>query len=153
QTSPPTPCSPTTPRPPPPSDRAAFSFPLTSRRGEFQGVLTVHFRGPREPSDRELRWAALYARLAAHMIEQRRAEDALRGANDELAAAFDALEAEMERRRDLTRRLVTAQEDDRRLVSRDLHDSVGQLLAGLSLAFKAVETAGDLPPATSAKLS
>lgn len=24
--------------------RAAFSFPLNTRRGEFQGVLTVHFR-------------------------------------------------------------------------------------------------------------
>jgi signal transduction histidine kinase len=59
----------------------------------------------------------------------------------------------MAQRRDLDRRLATAYEDERRRVARDLHDSVGQLLAGLSLAFKAVETAGALPPPTAARLA
>ena len=45
---------------------AAFSFPLNTRLGEVRGVLTVHFRAPRIPADRELRWAALYAPLAAN---------------------------------------------------------------------------------------
>ncbi|MBX9585410.1 MAG: PAS domain S-box protein, partial [Gemmataceae bacterium] len=58
--------------------RAAVSTPLTTRAGEFQGVLTVHFREPHTPTDRELRLADLYALLAAHLIERRRAEDALR---------------------------------------------------------------------------
>jgi hypothetical protein len=58
--------------------RAAFSFPLNTRRGEFQGVVTVHFQKPHSPADRELRWAALYAPLAAHLIERDRTEDALR---------------------------------------------------------------------------
>ncbi len=35
------------------------------------------------------------------------------------------------RRRDLARRLATAQEDERRRVARDLHDTVGQLVARL----------------------
>ena len=41
-------------------------------------------------------------------------------------------------RDDLLRRLVTAQEDERRRVARELHDSVGQLLSALSLAVKSV---------------
>ncbi|MBP3954043.1 PAS domain-containing protein [Gemmata sp. G18] len=71
----------------------------------------------------------------------------------ELASALESLGSEMARRVDLTRRLATAQEDERRRVARDLHDSVGQLLAGLSLAVKAVETAGELPPASAARLT
>jgi signal transduction histidine kinase len=51
-----------------------------------------------------------------------------------LAGALESLEAEMTRRHDLTRRLATAQEDERRRVARDLHDTVGQTLTGLSLA-------------------
>ena len=41
-------------------------------------------------------------------------------------------------RAELLRRLVTAQEDERRRVARELHDSVGQLLSALALAVKRV---------------
>jgi signal transduction histidine kinase len=51
------------------------------------------------------------------------------------------------------RKLASAQEDEQRRVARDLHDSVGQLLAGLSLAVKAVATAGPLPPAAADRLA
>jgi PAS domain S-box-containing protein len=69
------------------------------------------------------------------------------------APALDALEAEMARRRNLARQLGTAQEDERRRVSRDLYDTISQLVAGLSLAFKAIETSGPLPAATAATLA
>jgi PAS domain S-box-containing protein len=48
-------------------------------------------------------------------------------------------------RADLMRKLVTAQEDERRRISRELHDSIGQLLAGLTMTVKAARAA-DLPP-------
>ena len=47
-------------------------------------------------------------------------------------------------RADLLRRLVTAQEDERRRVARELHDSVGQLLSALTLAVKSVRDAEPL---------
>jgi signal transduction histidine kinase len=48
-------------------------------------------------------------------------------------------------RDDLLRRIVTAQEDERRRVSRELHDSVGQLVTALKLAVSAARE--ECPPA------
>jgi GAF domain-containing protein len=67
----------------------ACACPLKTRRGEFQGVLTIHFGRPRSPADRELRWAALYAPLAAHLIERYRTEAALRESEARLRAVIE----------------------------------------------------------------
>lgn len=48
-------------------------------------------------------------------------------------------------RDDLLRRVVTAEEDERRRVARELHDSIGQLLTALLLGLRAVRDAGPLP--------
>jgi signal transduction histidine kinase len=40
---------------------------------------------------------------------------------------------------ELMRKLITVQDDERRKLARDLHDNVGQLLTGMSLALGAVE--------------
>jgi PAS domain S-box-containing protein len=55
-------------------------------------------------------------------------------------------------RDELLRRLVTVQEDERRRVARELHDSVGQLLSALLLTVRAARDAGPLPPAVLARL-
>ena len=55
-------------------------------------------------------------------------------------------------RADLMHQLVTAQEDERRRVARELHDSVGQLLAALTMAVRAVRDVGPLPPPALARL-
>ncbi|HEX8137216.1 MAG TPA: ATP-binding protein [Pyrinomonadaceae bacterium] len=49
--------------------RACHSTPLISRRGHIIGVLSVHFRHPRRPQERELRLMDLYAQMAADIIE------------------------------------------------------------------------------------
>jgi PAS domain S-box-containing protein len=49
-------------------------------------------------------------------------------------------------RAELVRRLVTAQEDERRRVARELHDSVGQLLSALLLGIRSVRDVAALPP-------
>lgn len=52
-----------------------------------------------------------------------------------------------EERRELARRLVTAQEDERRRIARELHDEMGQYIAALSLGVQAMEPAlRDSPP-------
>lgn len=55
-------------------------------------------------------------------------------------------------RDDLLRRLVTAQEDERRRVSRELHDSIGQLLTALLLSLRGVRDAGPLSEAALVRL-
>ncbi len=58
----------------------------------------------------------------------------------------------VEVRADLIRRLVTAQEDERRRVARELHDSVGQLLSALALAVKSVRDGEPLTKQTLTRL-
>jgi signal transduction histidine kinase len=49
--------------------RAVHSTPLITRRGNIIGVLSVHFRQPHRPSERETRLMDLYAQMAADIIE------------------------------------------------------------------------------------
>ncbi len=60
--------------------------------------------------------------------------------------------AEEERRR-LLQRLITAQEDERRHLSRELHDNLGQYLSALLLGLESLARLQDLPPAAANKLS
>ena len=52
--------------------RACHSTPLFTRNGRVIGVLSVHFRAPHRPSERETRLMDLYARMAADLIENAR---------------------------------------------------------------------------------
>ncbi|RYE58456.1 MAG: hypothetical protein EOP18_01130 [Rhizobiaceae bacterium] len=56
------------------------------------------------------------------------------------------------KQRRLTRRFLKVQEDERRRVARDLHDSSAQYLVGMSLGLASLE-ACDLPPRVSAMVS
>jgi len=55
-------------------------------------------------------------------------------------------------RYDLLRRVVTAQEDERQRISRELHDSIGQLLSALAMGIEAVRDAGPLTSLASERL-
>jgi signal transduction histidine kinase len=95
---------------------------------------------------------------------QKHAEDELHRAHEELerrvlertaelAQTNDQLQAEIfERQRveiarqNLLRQLVTAQEDERRRMSRELHDQLGQHLSALSLGLKSLQDADDAWP-------
>jgi signal transduction histidine kinase len=54
-------------------------------------------------------------------------------------ALSDALETRNAQRGDLLKRLITAQEDERKRVARELHDDLGQTLGGMALHVKALE--------------
>jgi PAS domain S-box-containing protein len=90
--------------------------------------------------------------------ERRRAEDALRRAHDELEGrvrertrelgeANASLRSEVRERcaaegrtRSLLRQVVTVQEEERRRIARELHDTLGQQLAALSLSIDVLKS-------------
>lgn len=71
----------------------------------------------------------------AHQIESRQRQN---------QALSDQLQQQSRQRGRLLRRLITAQEDERIRVARELHDELGQSLTGLSLRAQALERY--LPP-------
>lgn len=78
-------------------------------------------------------------------VRERTAE--LANANHELAEEVRQRVRAEAARREILRRLVTAEEDERRRISRELHDHMGQLVTGLVLGLRALglETDGGAP--------
>ncbi|HEX8558393.1 MAG TPA: chemotaxis protein CheB [Pyrinomonadaceae bacterium] len=98
-----------------------------------------------------------FVKIARDLTEQQRAGEELRAARDELerrvvsrteelSGTVEAMLAEVKERRaaeeqarTLVGQLVTAQEDERRRISRDLHDQLGQQLTALRLGLDALK--------------
>ncbi len=107
--------------------RAVCSTPLFTRTGEFLGTLSVNFRQPHRPSDRELRHLDLYARQAAEIIEaasrrlereriEQRLEVLVHERTAELGKAYDRLRDELEWRQVAERALRESERKYRMIV-------------------------------------
>jgi signal transduction histidine kinase len=125
-------------------------MPLLSSRDATMGVLSVHFPSPYEPSEQTMRWLELYARQAANFIERWQIDQALRQSQVELQRYRDELEQLVARRttelteanRRLSKfsvRLLQAQDDERRRLARELHDSAGQIIAAIAMNSSEIE--------------
>jgi PAS domain S-box-containing protein len=58
--------------------RAVQTTPLLSRRGKLVGMISTHWKDVHEPSERDLRFFDILARLAADLIERKTDDDELR---------------------------------------------------------------------------
>jgi signal transduction histidine kinase len=129
------------------------STPLVARSGKSIGMVTTHWRSRYRLRERQLRYLDLLARQAADLLERRQAQAAQRQELEakvaertrELADANRSLREQIaerhrveQTRNRLLRQLVTAEEDERRRLSRELHDEVGQLMTALGLQIAAV---------------
>ena len=103
------------------------------------------------------------------IAERKQAEESLRQAHDELerrvtkrtaelANTNEMLQAEIrertqmeEARRQLLQKLVTAQEDERRRISRELHDQMGQHLAAIVLLVNSLKDFPQLETSTNSR--
>ena len=107
--------------------RAVQTTPLISRSGGLVGVLSVHFYDPHNFTERDSQLGALLGSQAAELIESR---------TQQLDASASKLTtAEV---RDLFRRLVTVQEEERRRIAREIHDHMGQQMTGLRMTLEAL---------------
>ncbi|HVL58065.1 MAG TPA: chemotaxis protein CheB [Burkholderiaceae bacterium] len=106
-----------------------------------------------------------YTKVARDLTQRQRSEEELRQSREELEArvrertrelaqANEALRREIAERRQseavrvgLLRQLVTAQENERRRISRELHDQLGQQVTALGLKISALKSASLPPPA------
>lgn len=87
-----------------------------------------------------------YAKITRDFTERMRAQQALRQTNNELAAevvertlAEKKLAASERSLRELSLRLLRSQDEERKRIGRDLHDSLGQYLAMLKLNLELVQ--------------
>jgi PAS domain S-box-containing protein len=104
-----------------------------------------------------------YAKIARDLTERKELEDAVRRARNELegkvrertlelAEVNASLQSELRERRaaedrvkGLLKQLVTVQEEERRRLARELHDTLGQQLAALSLGISLLKAKADDP--------
>jgi PAS domain S-box-containing protein len=81
-----------------------------------------------------------FVKITRDLTEMKRSEEALHNSMDRLLGEIEQ-RAEAERSvRDLSARLLRLQDDERRRLGRELHDSVGQLLVGIKLSLGALES-------------
>jgi signal transduction histidine kinase len=99
--------------------RAAWSTPILSDDNTVLGTFAMLYGEPRSPAAEDIQLIDMAVQMARVAIQRREAQRALEDSARELQA--------------LTRRLVDVQESERRELSRELHDRVGQSLTALAV--------------------
>jgi signal transduction histidine kinase len=117
--------------------RAVHTTPVWNADGTAIASFFVCLGEPREPNAWERDLVQFGAHLGSVAIERWRAEAALQGARDHLESRVRERTEELEKAykslRVLSMRMMQMQDEDRRRIARDLHDSAGQLLAALGM--------------------
>jgi len=118
--------------------------PLICRDGRLVGMLNNHFTYPHRPTDDQLMFLDLLARMAADLIDRKQVEDQLRQSHIELerhvmlrTAELDAKNVELQERADQLARLASeitlAEEQERHRLAQVLHDHLQQILVAAKL--------------------
>jgi PAS domain S-box-containing protein len=105
--------------------RACWSTPILSRSERVLGVLGIYHRQSQSPNATDFALMDLSCGLAGVAIERHLAREALQTKKEELQA--------------LGGQLIAAQEDERRRISRELHDDMNQRLAVLALNIQSAQ--------------
>ncbi|MBI4161190.1 MAG: PAS domain S-box protein [Acidobacteria bacterium] len=117
--------------------RACWSHPILSGAGKVLGTFAMYHPQPYRPGEWELGLVEQAAYLAGVAIENTRASAALKRSEAALRSSHHILQ-------DLAAKLLTAQEDERRRLARELHDDLTQELAALAIEIGKLE--GGTPP-------
>jgi signal transduction histidine kinase len=110
--------------------RAMQTTPLLSRDGRLMGMLSTHWKTRHEASEHELDLLDILARQAADFIERTRGREEL---ELRVAERTRQIEEAQESLRALSRHLMYVEDQEKRRIARELHDSAGQTVAALSM--------------------
>jgi PAS domain S-box-containing protein len=141
-------------------------IPLVSA-GELIGKFMSYFDEPHCFSNEEIDLSLTIARQIAFAISRNQSNEALRRSEERFRNLSETLEEEVRARtreleernaqvlqsaeslRDLSRRMMQVQDEERRHIARELHDSAGQVLAvlGMNMGQLAQQVRAELRPA------
>jgi PAS domain S-box-containing protein len=106
--------------------RACWSRPIISQAGEVLGTFAMYHQRPYQPTPADLGLVEQAAYLAGVAIERTRAREKLQQSEAALRRSHRTLQ-------DLAGKLLTAQEEERRHLARELHDDLTQRLAAIAI--------------------
>ena len=104
-------------------------FFLLQRRRDLKALQRAHGELEVRVQERTAELATVNKALVVEITERMETESSLRISEAAFAASQRALQRSEEDLRGLAARLLTAQEEERRRISRDLHDDINQRLA------------------------
>jgi signal transduction histidine kinase len=116
--------------------RSLMVIPVAPRPGMVLGALTFEHQAPRGFSDRVQRLIAAMAAQAAVAIDNARLHTQVRRESTERKLVSSLQKSSADRLQNLTRRLMEAEEEERKRLGRELHDRVGANLSALGMGLE-----------------
>jgi signal transduction histidine kinase len=131
--------------------RSLIFIPLVSRAGDVLGALIFGHRAPRVFGDRTERILGGMAAQAVVAIDNARLYTQVTREMQETKLLSNLQADHLQRLRSLSRRLMLAEEQERKRLGRELHDRVGSNLSALLLSLELMRS--ELPPDAAAAVS
>src|SRR5579872_13890 len=134
------------------------------RHGNWQGELihtkrdgsTIYVASHWTLREKTRRDSASWLEINRDISERKKAEQELQKVHGELENRVAKRTAELAQSNELLRllslRLLHTQDQERRRIARELHDSVGQYLAGISMTLESLKAGADFPPSLTHKI-